>query len=1425
MEEGDQDQSGSSQANNNLTNSTVLSEKSWEHSWSVAEIRKHAGEWSLAADIGLLKHMKEFATKLTTHAREVSRDVSQLLHDTQLTDAKIQTVTDFFLTLSDSQFIENRVYDEDDSVSKETKEGKTDESKKPKTREEREAELLPRLKEAVQFGVKVIDDAYDVLDIKALDSDSEEDDEDDPLPADDVILEAKDPYVTRPLPYLIGSRNFIDEDDVGVGDLLSSDDLESEAGSVSESEDEIEKPATVSDVSSSDYDSDLSGGSDEEEMTPPPKKKAVTLTSDEDSTSSDEDMFADADAMKSQSDDQDVVKTHERPSKKKNKPKKSQQSNDMFAQDEQEDDLFAPSEGLFGSGGGLFDQPKGDLFEGVENLDDENSLENTSSEEEEKHIEKAPVQKSKPKFAPHGGVSVFGGAIKKGFFNKNENGDESEEEGRTPPDAQNPVKPQTADMFDESDSDDGDLFVSVAKATKKETSTPKQPAVQSSDLFDESENEDDLFDESSSAAAIKEPEDTPPKSKRPTGGVSMFGSGGSALQTALAKASNRRPSTSSAEAKANNSATRQSGTINLSKNTNVLSSNRKSLFSTDSDDNQLFGPTPSKSKTKKPSEKKEKLINKRGLFMNSESSDEDLFNSANKSKSSPLTSKNQRTASIKNVNSKNSNQFEKTRKISNDFFPDAADNDLPTKKQSQPKAAVKNSSKANLFSTIGSDNDENDLFASSIKSSSKSKPTSSSLKLTDSYDDDDDGLFGDKPPPLKSNVSSSSSLTSSKSQTSKSQTPKSSRTQRGLFDESDEDEPIIKPPTSSRKSKEPVQTKSTKPPSNKKGLFDDSESDDDLFSGMKSATSVKPSSAKKPKKKNDLFNDKDPEITSKPEIASSKRNKPKPMKDLFDSDSEEEGDGDLFSASKAKPSAKLEALPTDNDTEAGDVVEKEEEAVIPKKKLAGAVSMFGAAGGELLAAISKQRSHSQLSSASSKGGKLSESSSTIEENKSKVTPAGEASKSPIDALFGDEPSKNFTSADATNVTAKPFSMASATKTTPVTKVSAPTAKSSIGKLQSNLAINPSALLPGAAPKIVSTVDVDAPLESATKTRSRGQAGRRPPSRQARKKIAQNAADDIFAPPPTSVEPIREKTKLFDSSDNKKADEVKEKDKTTSDDLLDGLLSNSKSKSMATANKPKTALPDIFGDDSADDFLQLPKTSKSTTNEIFGDDDDLFKRDSNTSKKLAPTEDPFAVDFDMKSESKSSSVKNAKKKSKKLDLFANDDLFADLDDLPVKSEKTKKNAPVLFEDEDIFGDLDLSSKNKTKNKPKDSTTKSNALAVDNTDDIFGDLTMPTTASTKKSKPKNKAVPKKDLFEDDIDLFGDLPVSKPQSKKATKKSTDAPAKSIFDNDDIFSSIPTTSKTTSAKKTKTKPSQDKTQKDNEDLFDDPLNALLGP
>jgi len=51
--------------------------------------------------------MEEFGKRLTSRAHEVSCDVTKLVHDTHLADCNIQSVTDYFLALSDSQFIEN----------------------------------------------------------------------------------------------------------------------------------------------------------------------------------------------------------------------------------------------------------------------------------------------------------------------------------------------------------------------------------------------------------------------------------------------------------------------------------------------------------------------------------------------------------------------------------------------------------------------------------------------------------------------------------------------------------------------------------------------------------------------------------------------------------------------------------------------------------------------------------------------------------------------------------------------------------------------------------------------------------------------------------------------------------------------------------------------------------------------------------------------------------------------------------------------------------------------------------------------------------------------------------------------------------------------------------------------------------------------
>lgn len=46
-----------------------------------------------------------------------------------------------------------------------------------KTREQREAELIPKVSEALQLGIKVTEEAFEALDSNVVNSDSEDDDD------------------------------------------------------------------------------------------------------------------------------------------------------------------------------------------------------------------------------------------------------------------------------------------------------------------------------------------------------------------------------------------------------------------------------------------------------------------------------------------------------------------------------------------------------------------------------------------------------------------------------------------------------------------------------------------------------------------------------------------------------------------------------------------------------------------------------------------------------------------------------------------------------------------------------------------------------------------------------------------------------------------------------------------------------------------------------------------------------------------------------------------------------------------------------------------------------------------------------------------------------------------------------------------------
>lgn len=64
-------------------------------------------------------------------------------------------------------------------------------NKKEKTKEEREAEVIPKISEAVKLGLSVIESAFEKLDITHGNSDSEEEDEEGERFKPEPLLEAK----------------------------------------------------------------------------------------------------------------------------------------------------------------------------------------------------------------------------------------------------------------------------------------------------------------------------------------------------------------------------------------------------------------------------------------------------------------------------------------------------------------------------------------------------------------------------------------------------------------------------------------------------------------------------------------------------------------------------------------------------------------------------------------------------------------------------------------------------------------------------------------------------------------------------------------------------------------------------------------------------------------------------------------------------------------------------------------------------------------------------------------------------------------------------------------------------------------------------------------------------------------------------------
>lgn len=668
------------------------SESVWERPWSLEEIRRSSQSWSLAADAGLLQFLQEFSQQTISRTHEIKKQVDGLIRETKATDCRLHNVFNDFLMLSNTQFIENRVYDEE--VEEPVLKAVTEKTEQEKTREQKEVDLIPKVQEAVNYGLQVLDSAFEQLDIKAGNSDSEEDDANERV---ELILEPKDLYIDRPLPYLIGSKLFMEQEDVGLGELSSEEgSVGSDRGSIVDSEEENEEESDGDFANHTDNDQNrhTAQASDEEEDDDGCDIFADSEKEEEDTEDIRENTrpkrsrptsFADELAARIRGDAASQLAEERTALSPEAKPKKiAREKKERTPSDDEEENLFSPPKltdedfSLFGSRGGLFSGGKG-LF------DDEDEESDLFREAPQDREARAPVSE--------GDADVFGTTSAPSL--------KEPQKPEQPTPGKSLYLPASTGLFDDDDDDDDFFAASSGKPTK--TDKIKSTA----NIFDDEEG--DLFKEK--AAALSE---------------------AAVIQTDENKAR--------AEKKV---------TLHSSKNLKLLpeTKTQKGLFSDEEDTEDLFS-SQNVSKSKDAAVLPSKVPKSVSLF-DDEDEEDNLFGA---------TTAKKQTSSLPTQSQEKAKPSEPSKKKASALLFSSDEEDQWSTTASQTNSAPDNRSKEELRdsgtthdqetravkkTSLFEEDNEDDLFA--IAKDSQKKIQRASLLFEDDDVDSGSSLFGSPP--------------------------------------------------------------------------------------------------------------------------------------------------------------------------------------------------------------------------------------------------------------------------------------------------------------------------------------------------------------------------------------------------------------------------------------------------------------------------------------------------------------------------------------------------------------------------------------------------------------------------------------------------------------------------------------------------------
>ncbi|XP_028033818.1 WASH complex subunit 2 [Bombyx mandarina] len=177
-------------------------------------LRNLAPKWSLAGDEKLLELLQSTHQNIVSKSQNVNQMLSEMSAGLNDANISLQNVNNRFMSLSNSQFIESRVYEDESDTAPEAAEIK--DPPKPS--------VIPPDIAKLKHSLSILERLHDPVTILS-DSDTDSDSDDERIPT--VVLKPKDVYSCRPLPHVIGSQPWQDKWHAGL--IVEDSDSDSDS--------------------------------------------------------------------------------------------------------------------------------------------------------------------------------------------------------------------------------------------------------------------------------------------------------------------------------------------------------------------------------------------------------------------------------------------------------------------------------------------------------------------------------------------------------------------------------------------------------------------------------------------------------------------------------------------------------------------------------------------------------------------------------------------------------------------------------------------------------------------------------------------------------------------------------------------------------------------------------------------------------------------------------------------------------------------------------------------------------------------------------------------------------------------------------------------------------------------------------------------